>query len=681
MRNLWSDTDARMYVRRYAKDGVNEDIALRVYSTRLLGGDKRLVIHGGGNTSVKTQMGDLIGRELDVLCVKGSGWDMGDIEPMGLPAVRLGPLRELIHLKSLSDEDMVNVQRGNLLDAAAPNPSVETLLHAFLPHKFIDHTHSNAVLALTDQPNGEEICRDLYGGRAALVPYIMPGFALAKKASEVQAANPNCEGLILLKHGIFSFGETAKEAYSRMICLVSMAEKVARLAKRKPLAQVSLPIKLMKPAEIAPGLRGLISAGEGDARQRFVMTFRTNAEIKRYVSARELERFSQQGNVTPDHSIRIKPVPLIVPAPNAAAPEKFTRLAVEAVAAFRRRYQDYFAANNKKSPVKKIKLDDSPRVILVPGVGLFGVGNDAKAAHVAADLAETTIKVTVEAEAVGQFDSISKYHQFEIEYWSLEQAKLGKRQEKPLAGHVAVVTGAGGTIGHAIASVFRASGADVALLDRDAKAVEAAAADVGGVAFVLDITNPKSIRRAYDQVVEAFGGFDILVSNAGAAWQGRMDEVDEKLLRDSFELNFFAHQNMAQRAVQILRQQSTGGALLFNISKQAVNPGPGFGPYGLPKAATMALMRQYAVEFGGAGIRSNAVNADRIKSGLLTQSMVESRAKARGVSADDYMRGNLLGREVDAMDVAQAFVDLALAKSTTGAVITVDGGNIAAALR
>ena len=681
MKNLWSDNDARAYVRRYAKDGVSEDVALRVYTTRLLGGDPRLVIHGGGNTSVKTQMADLTGRELDVLCVKGSGWDMGDIEPPGLPAVRLEPLRELVQLTSLSDEDMVNVQRGNLLDSTSPNPSVETLLHAFLPHKFIDHTHSNAVLALTDQPDGEAICRDLYGSRAALVPYIMPGFALAKKAWEVQAANPDCEGLILLKHGVFSFGETAKEAYSRMIRLVSMAEKAARQSKRKPLAQVRLPAKLMKPAEIAPILRGLVADGEGEAQKRFVMTFRSNAEIKRYVSARDLERFSQEGNVTPDHSIRIKPVPLIVPAPNAAAPEKFAEGAAKAMAAFRQRYRDYFATNNKKSPVKKIRLDDSPRVILVPGVGLFGVGNDAKAAHIAADLGETTVEVTTNAEAIGRFDSISKYDQFEIEYWSLEQAKLGKGQEKPLARQIAVVTGAGGTIGTAIAGAFKAAGADVALLDRDAKAVEAAAASVGGLAIEADVTDPKSVENAYARVAEAFGGVDILVSNAGAAWQGRMDEVDDKVLRESFELNFFAHQYMAQRAVQIMCQQATGGVLLFNASKQAVNPGPDFGPYGLPKAAAMALMRQYAVEFGGDGIRSNAVNADRIKSGLLTDSMVKSRAKARGVSADSYMRGNLLGREVTAADVAQAFVDLALAEKTTGAVITVDGGNIAAALR
>ena len=576
---------------------------------------------------------------------------------------------------------MVNAQRGNLLDSTSPNPSVETLLHAFLPHKFIDHTHSNAVLALTDQPNGEEICRELYGDRAALVPYIMPGFALAKKAMQVQMANPECEGLILLKHGVFSFGESAEEAYGGMVRLVTMAERRISKAKRKQLAQVRLPKKLMKPAEVAPILRGLCAVPDGDEAKRFVLTFRSNGNIRKYVSARELERFSQDGNVTPDHSIRIKPVPLVLPAPNAADPESFCAAAAAAMDGFRKNYRDYFKTNNAKSPVKKIRLDDSPRVILVPGVGLFGVGNDAKSAAIAADLAETTVNVTSAAEAVGRFESISKYDQFEIEYWSLEQAKLGKGQEKPLARQVAVVTGAGGTIGRSIAASFRAAGADVALLDKDAKAVSGAAAAVGGLGIAADVTDPKSVEAAFRQVIEAFGGVDILISNAGAAWQGRMDVVDDKVLRESFELNFFAHQNVASRAVRIMRSQGTGGVLLFNTSKQAVNPGTDFGPYGLPKAATMALMRQYAVEFGDDGIRSNAVNADRIKSGLLSEDMVKSRAKARGVSKDAYMRGNLLRREVTAEDVAEAFVALALAKKSTGAVITVDGGNIAAALR
>ena len=234
MKNLWSDRDARAFVRRYRAQGANADVARRVYTTRLLGADPRLVLHGGGNTSVKTTAIDITGETIDVLCVKGSGWDMGDIEPAGLPAVRLDPLGELSALDSLSDEEMVNVQRRNLLDSKAPNPSVETLLHAFLPHKFVDHTHSTAVLALTDQPDGAKICRDLYGDRAALVPYIMPGFALAKACAQVHAKHPDVEGLILLKHGIFTFGDNAEEAYGRMIDLVSLAERRLRTGRRNP---------------------------------------------------------------------------------------------------------------------------------------------------------------------------------------------------------------------------------------------------------------------------------------------------------------------------------------------------------------------------------------------------------------------------------------------------------------
>ena len=223
MENLWSDKNAESYINQFATDEVNQDVALRVYTSRLLGGEPKLVLHGGGNTSVKTTMPDMLGHETDVLCVKGSGWDLGDIEPPGLPAVRLEPIRQLAALSALSDEGMVNAQRVNLLDASAPNPSVETLLHAFLPHKFVDHTHANAVLALTDQEGGDEICREVFGDRMGYVPYIMPGFALAKKAKEVFEQDTDVEGLILLKHGIFSFGETAQEAYERMIEMVSLA--------------------------------------------------------------------------------------------------------------------------------------------------------------------------------------------------------------------------------------------------------------------------------------------------------------------------------------------------------------------------------------------------------------------------------------------------------------------------
>jgi NAD(P)-dependent dehydrogenase (short-subunit alcohol dehydrogenase family) len=324
-----------------------------------------------------------------------------------------------------------------------------------------------------------------------------------------------------------------------------------------------------------------------------------------------------------------------------------------------------------------------PRVVLVPGLGLFGLGRSKKDARIAADLAEAAVATITDAEAVGRFDPLPESDLFDVEYWSLEQAKLGSAKEPPLAGQVAVITGAAGAIGFATAKAFAAAGAEVALLDIDEAAAHAKAKAIGGAAIGVrcDVTDAASVPDAFARVVSAFGGIDILVSNAGAAWQGRIGEVDEAVLRQSFELNFYGHQRVAQAAVKIMQAQGTGGCLLFNVSKQAVNPGPGFGPYGLAKAATLFLVRQYAVDYGSEGIRANAVNADRIRSGLLTEAMIASRSSARGVSEQDYMRGNLLGREVAPEDVAQAFLAQALALKTTADVTTVDGGNIAAALR
>jgi rhamnose utilization protein RhaD (predicted bifunctional aldolase and dehydrogenase)/NAD(P)-dependent dehydrogenase (short-subunit alcohol dehydrogenase family) len=595
-----------------------------------------------------------------------------------LPAVRLGPLRELHGLQALSDEDMVNVQRSNLLDSKAPNPSVETLLHAFLPHKFIDHTHSNAVLALTDQPDGEELARDLYGKRAALVPYVMPGFALARKTSEIARANPDVEGLILLKHGIFSMGATAEEAYARMIDLVTLAERRLAKATRKVFPGAALPTGPATAADVAPILRGLLSiparSGGREAAQRFVFEFRTGPGILAYVNGKEITRYSQQGPVTPDHAIRTKPTPLIVPAPEAGKLDAFKAGAKEAFDKYAADYHAYFMRHNGTQVVAKKELDPIPRVVMVPGLGLFGLGNSAKDAKIAADLAETTVEVVADAERLGTYTSIPWPDIFDIEYWSLEQAKLATAAEKPLARRIAVVTGGASGIGAATAQALAREGAEVVALDRDVSKVK-------GFAITCDVTRPDEVRAAFDRIAATYGGVDIVVSNAGAAWQGRIGDVDDATLRQSFELNFWAHQSVAQNAVRIMRAQGLGGCLLFNTSKQAVNPGPDFGPYGLPKAATLFLSRQYALDHGGDGIRSNAVNADRIRSGLLTDEMIAQRSKARGLSEADYMGGNLLGLEVTADDVAQAFVSLAKASKTTGAVVTVDGGNIAAALR
>jgi len=685
MQSKWSDAEAQEFVTRYAPKGVNADLAVRTYTTRLLGSDPRLVLHGGGNTSVKTTVKDQLGEDVEVICIKGSGWDMGVIEPAGLPAVRLEPLRKLRKLDKLSDEDMVNFQRINLLDSSAPNPSVETLLHAFLPHKFIDHVHSTAVLALTDQPDNKALVQEVYGDRVAYVPYTIPGFALAKSVADVFDKNPGVEGLVLLQHGIFTVGDSAKQAYDRMIEFVTMAEE--RLGRqRKQLAQAKLPSNIASVPEIAPILRGAVAieknAMAGTAKRQ-LLDFRTNPQILNYVNGAELARYSQVGVVTPDHTIRTKNWPVIVPAPEAGKLEEWAKDVHEAVAAYVARYHRYFEDNNAKSPVKKKELDPLPRVILVPGVGMFGVGGSAKDAAIAADIAENAIAVITDAEAIGEYRSISEFDMFEVEYWSLEQAKLGKSNEKSLARQVAVITGGGSGIGAATARAMAKEGAEVAILDRDLDAAKAVAKKIGGKALAVecDVTNPQNVCAAFDAVVSAFGGVDIVVSNAGAAWQGTIGKVDDETLRRSFELNFWAHQAVAQQATRIMQAQGTFGCLLFNTSKQAVNPGKDFGPYGLPKAATLFLVKQYALDHGKDGIRANAVNADRIRSGLLTDDMVAARSKARGVSEADYMAGNLLKREVTAEDVADAFVYLATASKTTAAVVTVDGGNIEASLR
>ncbi|CAK0747921.1 Aldolase_II domain-containing protein [Gammaproteobacteria bacterium] len=683
MKSLWSDHAANSFVARYAAEGIGLDLALRVYTTRLLGGDPRLVLHGGGNTSVKTTIADLL-EEVEVLCVKGSGADMGTIGPEGLPAVRLAPLRRLRTRTALSDEVMVNFQRIHLLDAQSPNPSVETLLHAFLPHKYIDHTHATAVLSLADQPDAEAVCREVYGARMGYVPYIMPGFALARRAAEVYEQDPTVDGLILLRHGIFTFGATAREAYERMVEKVTLAEEWIARNRRSVFVAAPLPESIAPLAEVTPLLRGILATSWGDGLwQRWVLDFRTSDAIRHYVDGAELSRYSQIGAITPDHSLRTKNWPLLLPAPTANTLDQWAHDARAAVAVFTTRYLNYFERHNAHvTPPRKV-LDPVPRVVLIPGLGLFGVGKSKKEATIAADIAAATVDCISDAEAIGRFTPISEAEMFDMEYWSLEQAKLGKSIERPFARQVVLVTGGGSGIGSATALAFSREGAEVVILDRNKDAALAVAGVCGGgsIGLCCDITNPVAVREAFDAVCAALGGIDIVISNAGAAWQGAIGEVDDAVLRTSFELNFYAHQIVVHNAVRVMRAQGTGGCLLFNVSKQAVNPGPGFGPYGLPKAATFALMKQYALDYGRDGIRANAVNADRIRSNLLTNEMIASRSRARGVTEHEYMAGNLLGLEVTAEDVASAFLYLAHALKTTACTLTVDGGNIAASMR
>jgi rhamnose utilization protein RhaD (predicted bifunctional aldolase and dehydrogenase)/NAD(P)-dependent dehydrogenase (short-subunit alcohol dehydrogenase family) len=686
MKSRWDSDVAEQMVVRYQQQGVPAELALRVYTSRLLGSDPKLVLHGGGNTSVKLSWRDACGEELEVICVKGSGWDMAAIEPAGIPAVRLAPLRRLQALEQLSDEEMVNAQRCNLLDSRAPNPSVETLLHAFVPHKYIDHTHASAVLAVSDQAGGLQLCRDIFGPTMVVLDYVMPGFKLAKAVARAHAQQPDAEGVILHKHGIFTFGATAREAYERMIAMVTRAEEyIASRPRRVRGAPVKAAVSL---AQVVPVIRGALGLPLGEGRYaRLVAEVRAEGMPAEFCSRADLQSAAWRGVITPDHTIRIKNRPLVLPSPgefvDVECAAAFQRTVRECIMSYVRDYAAYFRANDPLFPGRRQQLDAMPRVVLVQGLGLIAFGRSKQEAIIHADLACATIETVLDAEAVGGFEPLPESDLFEVEYWSLEQAKLGKSQEPALARQVALITGAAGAIGRATAQLFAQAGAELVLLDIDATAVQQAARAVGGHALGIgcDVTDAAAVRAAFDAACEAFGGVDLVVSNAGAAFEGAISTLDAAVLRRSFELNFFAQQYVAQNAVRVMLAQGTGGALLFNVSKQAVNPGRDFGAYGTAKAATLLLSRQYALEHGADGIRCNAVNADRIRSGLLTEAMIRTRAHARGVSELDYMSGNLLGQEVLAKDVAQAFLALAMANKTTGHVMTVDGGNIAAALR
>ena len=673
MQSQWSDADAKAAIETWgAQRGSNEDVALRTYSSRLIGRQSALVLHGGGNTSVKTRLPDDLGEPVDVLCVKGSGWDLGDIEPAGHPAVRLSTLQALRKLDALSDEDMVNAARTRLLDASAPNPSVETLLHAFLPHKFIDHSHADAILSLVDQPGAREIAAEVFGDSLAIVDYIMPGFALSKLAAEVYEAHPDCEGLLLLQHGLFTFGADARESYERHIAAVTKAEAFAATKRVAVSAVVRADADW---AALAPAVRGRLGAGE----KKFVLRRRTSPEIRQFVDHPELETFARRGPATPDHVIRTKQKPLILDPDGA--PEPWPTYVERELAAYREAYFGYFRAQVEAKGVDKTRLDPHPRVLLIPGVGIVAAGADARAADIAADIWEHTVGIIQNAEAVGRYQALPDDHIFDMEYWSLEQAKLGKKQPKALSGHVVYVTGAGSGIGAATARGFAAAGAHVFLVDRDEERLAAVAGELGAPSQVVDVRSREAIERSIDAVVETYGGLDGIVSNAGTAPQAPIHDCPPEVFEGSLAINLSAHQWAAAAAARVMRAQGTGGYLLFNASKAAFNPGKNFGPYAIAKAGVVALMKQHALEGGDAGIRANAINADRIRTGLLPEEVVEKRAKARGLDADAYFRSNLLGQEVTAADVAAAFVYLAQARSTTGATLTVDGGNIAASPR
>ena len=480
-----------------------------------------------------------------------------------------------------------------------------------------------------------------------------------------------------MNHGIFTFADDAKEAYNLMIKYVSKAERAVKKLKSKKIKQIKKISTKFNVHEIAPIIRGLLSENKD---QKFVINYRLNKHLKYFINGKNVRSYSSKGTATPDHVIRVKPFPLVITPKKNSSIEEFKTTAKKAFESYRKKYIHYFNVNKKKTKEKKVMLDTSPRVVLVQNVGVFTVGKDLNSAKIAGDLTETNAKVISSVEETSAYKFIPEKDLFDVEYWSLEQAKI-KKAKKILEGNVVVITGSTGTIGYASYKMFKSYGAEVVLLDNNLDRLKTAQSKIKDLCIHCDVTNKKSVKSAFKQICEKFGGIDILISNAGTAPGGAIGEVSDDVLRKSFEINFFSHQNCASEAIKIMKKQNINGCLLFNISKQSVNPGKNFGPYGLPKSALLSLCKQYAVDYGSYGIRSNGVNADRIRSGLMNDKMIRTRAKARSISTDNYMRGNLLLNEVKAEDVAKAFFHLATSKKTTGAILSVDGGNIAASLR
>tara|TARA_B100000965_G_scaffold382901_1_gene381628 strand:+ start:2834 stop:4951 length:2118 start_codon:yes stop_codon:yes gene_type:complete len=701
--NRWLDAESKEFIKKYTSRGIPEELALRTYSSRLLGRDPELVIHGGGNTSFKGNLKTITGNIEKVMYVKGSGWDLATIEPEGHPAVKLNPLIQLKELNELSDENMVTAQRQNLIDPNSPNPSVEALLHAFIPEKFIDHTHSIAVLALANQPNPEVLCRQIFGEELAIVPYVMPGFDLSIAASKAYFMSKEIadkkqitlKGMILINHGVFSFGNSAKESYDRMIEIVERSNKYL---KRKVKLDLNNKIKFpLDKGFLLTRLRGILHRESiiQKCNNRWIFDIRLNKNVEEFLNHKNLNKLVNLGVATPDHVIRTKAEPLLLKSVcNLLKKEDFETWLEESESLLKKyisRYIDYFNTQNKRVGENKQSLDPMPRVLLIPGLGLIGIGANKKSAKIASDIALVWIETVLSAESIGNFKPLGKQDIFDMEYWSLEQAKLGKKCLPPLSGQIVIITGAGGVIGKQIAKDFVEKGCEIICIDINEDNAKKTSEICGPNAkyYGCDITSDLDLNKIFEKVLFDFGGLDILIANAGGAWEGSISEMDIDLMGKSMNLNFFGHFYSSQQALKIFKDQDyrnannqyLGGQILFNISKQALNPGKNFGSYGIPKAALLALMRQIALEEGCHKIRSNGVNADRIRSGLLNPKLITERAASRGITEKEYMSGNLLNEEVLAKDVSQAFISLSLMEKTTGTILTVDGGNVSAMVR
>ncbi len=692
MNNLWTDKAASDAVACWA-GAHGEPLALRLYTARLIGSDSDLVLHGGGNVSLKQPVRTIFGESVEALFIKATGADLSTVEPPHLPAVDLSRLRRLRSLASLDDSEMVNQYRTSLFDAAAPTPSIEAVLHAFLPHRYVDHSHADAVLVLTNQTDGPSLIREALGGRVAIVPYVRPGFELAKVVADAYEADAKIEGIVLLHHGLITFADDAKTSYDRHISIVNACEQfiTARVSGKR--LTISFRCSEDSPrlaARVAPLLRGLLSRPTGsddNPYHRPILDWRGNDEILRFAASAEAATLCDAGPLTGDHLIHTKPRPLFVPSPNWSDADALSAQLRDAIDDYKRRYETYLASHGGS----EMDVDPSPRVILLPGAGMFCTGPTRRAARIAADLAEHTIRAKVLARHLGQYVALTDDHLFDMEFRTVQQSKLKAADASPLAGRIVLVTGAAGAIGSAIAEVCAESGAHVVLTDIIEARLKSITENINAkcgpdraVAVIMDVTDEQSVRSAFDRAALAFGGVDVIVPNAGVAHVAPIENLTPADFHRVMEINATGYFLVMREGIRLLKQQSTGGHIVVIASKNVFAPGKDFGAYSASKAAAHQLGKVAALELAPHGIRVNMINPDavfgdaQIPSGLW-ETVAADRAKSRNMKPEElpefYRQRNLLKASVHARHVGNAVVFFASgATPTTGATLPVDGG-------
>jgi rhamnose utilization protein RhaD (predicted bifunctional aldolase and dehydrogenase)/NAD(P)-dependent dehydrogenase (short-subunit alcohol dehydrogenase family) len=651
MQDTWSDREAP----------TDDPLGECVYCTRLIGADPSLVLHGGGNSSVKADRPDITGGTVETLFVKGSGWDMATIETPGFTPLRLDRVRDLLTLQELNDEDMMRELLAARLDPAAPSPSVETLLHAFLPHRAVQHSHADVIVTLTNLANGEDVVRDVYGDSVVVVPYVMPGFDLATVVRDAwpEQVHDGTLGMVLLNHGLFTFADDSREAYRRHVDLIGKAE--AWLDRNAPPSRDQGP-PLEEP--LLQDLAGLRRALSRTAGRPMVVRRHADPDVARFVARTDLDDLSQRGPLTPDHVIRTKRVPLVG----------------RDVDGYAEAYRDYVGRHLGRAHEAITPLDPAPRIVLDPDWGMLTAGPTARDAAIAADIYHHTIPVLERSEDhLGGYRALAEHDLFDVEYWDLEQAKL-RRAGSPaeFGGQVALVTGAASGIGHACAAALLDRGACVTGIDVSPSVVDAFAGD-GWLGVQADVTDPGQLQVALRAGVERYGGVDIAVIAAGMFGAAQpVAEITAEEWRRVMALNVDAVASLLTMLHPLMVRSPVAGRVVVIASKNVPAPGPGAPAYSASKAAVTQLARVTALEWASDGVRVNMVHPDAVfDTGLWTEEIIADRAARYGVSVEDYRRRNLLGMEISAAQVARTVMALCGEEfaATTGAQIPVDGGS------